>query len=119
MANEPYGRASFASIQALKGFVPSRRADFPPEFFSDEPPKPTETGGVRYAASSALYAPRGDGDQYHLQMWLWDVETPALVYTDELVCDSVEDGWKFLSLMTEWIFSHVPKEWSPGPVVRR
>jgi hypothetical protein len=110
VSNGSYSRVSLAAIQALEGFNPIRRADFSPEFFPDEPPKPADMGGLRYAATSALYAPRGIGDQYHLQMWLWNVEAPTLVYTDELVCDSVEDGKEFLSLMVEWIFSHIPRD---------
>jgi hypothetical protein len=109
VANDAYGGAVFATLQELPDFAPARWNDFPPEFLADEPPAPANTGGARYALTAALYAPTGEGDQYHLQMWLWDVETPALVYTDELVCDTVEDGQEFLTLMAEWVFSHVPR----------
>jgi hypothetical protein len=108
--NEPFGQAVYEGIEGLEGVEAMRITAFPLEFFPDEPPRPAETANRRYAATSAFYAPRGIGDRYHLQVWLWDVETPALVYTDELVCDDLEDAEEFITLMLEWIFSNVPAE---------
>jgi hypothetical protein len=110
VVNEPYGEELLSQIQSLKNVDPLKIDSFPPGFIPDEVPSLEDTQGRRYAASSALYAPRGFGDRYHMQVWLWDVETPTLVYTDELVCDDLEDAQVYMPFMVEWIFSNVPKE---------
>lgn len=74
------------------------------EFAPDEPPARNLTGGQRYALTGAAYP---DGEEYHLQLWLWDTVEPALIYTDELVCEEVTESGEFLALLVEWLFSHL------------
>jgi hypothetical protein len=69
----------------------------------DEPP-PLLLAGERYAMTGATYPDLGE---YHLQLWLWDLEEPALIYTDELVSEEVTDSSEFVALLVQWLFSHL------------
>jgi hypothetical protein len=51
---------------------------------------------------------RGDEAQYHLTLWLWDMETGDLVCSDEMVCRDEEDRARILPLLMEWLFSRIP-----------
>jgi hypothetical protein len=51
---------------------------------------------------------RKDEAQYHLKLWLWDMETGGLVCSDEMVCRDAGDMARILPLLVGWLFSRIP-----------
>jgi hypothetical protein len=97
-------------IGKLEGnFPPAKQnlpVEIPPEDLApDEPPPVSLLDGQQYVVTGASFPDEGE---HHLQVWLWDVEEPTLIYTDELVCEEIPDAAEFMPLLIEWIFSHVP-----------
>lgn len=97
-------------IEKLPGNFPPTNQRLPSgmklsDLTPDEPPALSLVGGRQYVVTGQSFP---DDGLHHLQVWLWDVLEPTLVYTDELVCEEVEDAAEFMPLLIEWIFSHVP-----------
>jgi hypothetical protein len=84
------------------------------EFLPDEPPPAKWIDDRQYVLTGALY-PDADAGQQHLQIWLWDMKAPALVHTDEMVCDNFSDGREYVSYLADWVFSHVPEQVTYDP----
>lgn len=78
-----------------------------PEPPSDLPPPNSVVDDLKYALTGQLFP---DEEENHFQLWLWDMKTPRLIYTDELVCEEFADGEELLPAMIAWIFSQIPKE---------
>jgi hypothetical protein len=88
------------------------------------PADPSVSPALIYAgAVSADYALTGaasyrkDEAQYHLKLWLWDMETGDLVCSDEMVCRDGEDMVRILPLLMEWLFSRIPSGETGDPVI--
>jgi hypothetical protein len=108
--NAQFRSSVAAEIRNLPGNFPPSEQNLPAgmaptDLPSDEPPPASMVGGRQYVVTGQSFPDEGE---HHLQVWLWDVAEPTLVYTDELVCEEVEEAGEFMSLLIEWIFSHVP-----------
>ncbi|MDR1617930.1 MAG: hypothetical protein LBS06_02635 [Treponema sp.] len=60
-----------------------------------------------YALTGAASYQSGES-QYHLKLWLWNMETGNLVCSDEMVCRDAGDMARILPLLVGWLFSRVP-----------
>jgi hypothetical protein len=60
---------------------------------------------------------RRDEAQYHLTLWLWNMEIGDLVCSDEMVCRDREDMARILPLLLEWLFSRISSDETGDPVV--
>jgi hypothetical protein len=56
----------------------------------------------------------GDEDSQHLQVWLWDGESGALVYTDELVAYAPEEAEEYMPALISWVFSKAAVKAEPA-----
>jgi hypothetical protein len=74
----------------------------------DYPPDAAYLGGMRYAMTGEYYIDMDD--LQHFQLWLWNGPNGALIYTDEMVFESMEEAEGYLPPMVSWIFSHIPEE---------
>ena len=72
----------------------------------DEPPDPSLLSGLPYVFTGEYYFD-ADG-MHHFQLWLWNSETGALVYTDELLAEDVEEAEGYLPALVTWVFSKIP-----------
>jgi hypothetical protein len=73
---------------------------------TDMPPVRELTPGARFALTGGVYA--GDNeDQYYLQLWLWDMNSSTMIYTDDLVYSDIDEGLENLPGLVEWLFSHI------------
>ncbi|MDR1618943.1 MAG: hypothetical protein LBS06_07870 [Treponema sp.] len=66
----------------------------------------TDVTRADYALTGTTFY-RGDESQYHLKLWLWNMETGDLVCSDEMVCRDNRDMARILPLLMEWIFSRI------------
>jgi hypothetical protein len=110
IGNDPAlaGRMQNAAIREIgnqEGFTPRLR-EGPPPARVDEPPDPSLLGGMPYALTGEHYFDT-DGLQ-HCQLWLWESESGALVYTDELMAEDGDEAEGYLPVLTRWVFSQVP-----------
>jgi hypothetical protein len=83
---------------------------------TDMPPVQELTPGVRYALTGGVY-PADDEAQAYLQLWLWDMNSSAMIYTDDLVYEDIDSALESLPGLVEWLFSHIieqPAEAEPG-----
>jgi hypothetical protein len=87
---------------------------------TDMPPIRELVPGVRFALTGGVYPGAFPGDNY-LQMWLWDMSSSSMIYTDDLVYEHIDEGLEALPGLVEWLFSHivavpVAEEAPPEPV---
>jgi hypothetical protein len=82
---------------------------------TDMPPIGEMVPGVRYALTGRVYSGDHETDRY-LQLWLWDMRTSTMIYTDDLVYEHETtrfeyadrtEGLKYLPALVEWLFSHI------------
>jgi hypothetical protein len=84
---------------------------------TDMPPVRELTPGVRYALTGGVY-PGDDESQSYLQLWLWDMDSSAMIYTDDLVDDDIDSALESLPGLVAWLFSHiVERTVEPEPVI--
>jgi hypothetical protein len=76
------------------------------EIPTDMPPVPGLTAGARYALTGGVY-PGSTAGEYYLQLWLWDMSSSTMIYTDDLVYDDIEQAMESLPGLVEWLFSHI------------
>ncbi|MDR2047853.1 MAG: PorT family protein [Treponema sp.] len=83
---------------------------------TDMPPIRELTPGARYALTGGVYPGTYD-NEYYLQLWLWDMTSSTMIYTDDLVYQNIDEGLESLPGLVEWLFSHiveVVREAEPG-----
>jgi hypothetical protein len=73
---------------------------------TDMPPIRDLAAGARYALTGGVYPGNNEGE-YYLQLWLWDMTTSAMIYTDDLVYQNIDEGLEALPGLVEWLFSHI------------
>jgi hypothetical protein len=76
------------------------------EIPTDMPPRPDLIPGARYALSGGVYMGIR-AREYYLQLWLWDMSGPTMIYTDDLVYGDMEEAMASLPGLVEWLFSHI------------
>jgi hypothetical protein len=76
------------------------------EIPTDMPPRPDLIPGARYALSGGVYMGIRTGE-YYLQLWLWDMNGPTMIYTDDLVYSEMDEAMVSLPGLVEWLFSHI------------
>jgi hypothetical protein len=74
----------------------------------DEPPDPSLLGGMPYVLTGEYYF--DDVGMQHCQLWLWISDSGALVLTDELVAEDVEEAEGYLPALVRWIFSQLAED---------
>jgi hypothetical protein len=72
----------------------------------DLPPDSMLLGGLPYALTGEYYY--DTEDMQHFQLWLWNSGTGALVYTDELVAEDIDEAVGYLPALVAWVFSQIP-----------
>jgi hypothetical protein len=73
---------------------------------TDMPPEPDLVPGARYAITGGVY-PGNYENEYFLQLWLWDMGTSTMIYTDDLRYEDRAEGLETLPDLVEWLFSHI------------
>jgi hypothetical protein len=73
---------------------------------TDMPPIRELVPGARYALTGGVY-PGNFGADYYLQLWLWDMRSSTMIYTDDLVYENRAEGLEALPGLVEWLFSHI------------
>jgi hypothetical protein len=73
---------------------------------TDMPPIRELAPGARYALTGGVY-PGNSGGEYFLQLWLWDMNSSSMIYTDDLVYQDVTEALETLPGLVEWLFSHI------------
>jgi hypothetical protein len=76
------------------------------EIPTDMPPRPDLIPSARYALSGGVYMGIR-AREYYLQLWLWDMNGPTMIYTDDLVYGDMEEAMASLPGLVEWLFSHI------------
>jgi hypothetical protein len=71
----------------------------------DLPPDQSLVGDLPYALTGEYYY--DTEDMQHCQLWLWNSRTGALVYTDELVAEEIEEAVGYLPALVAWILSQI------------
>ncbi|MDR1443305.1 MAG: PorT family protein [Treponema sp.] len=74
---------------------------------TDMPPVRELTPGVRFALTGGVYPGNNDESQFYLQLWLWDMHSSAMIYTDDLVYEDTGSALESLPGLVEWLFSHI------------
>jgi hypothetical protein len=76
---------------------------------TDMPPVRELVPGARYALTGGVYA--GDEDiQSYIQLWLWDITSSIMIYSDDLVYDNTDNALENLPGLVEWLFSHIVEQ---------
>jgi hypothetical protein len=84
---------------------------------TDMPPLREMVPGARYALTGGVYPGTYEGQSY-LQLWLWDMDTATMIYTDDLVYETSDEGLESLPGLVRWLFSHITETTEePEPVV--
>jgi hypothetical protein len=73
---------------------------------TDMPPSRELVPAARYALTGGVY-PGTYQNQYYLQLWLWDMATSSMIYSDDLVYQDIEKGLVALPGLVEWLFEHI------------
>jgi hypothetical protein len=71
----------------------------------DEPPESSLLMGIPYVLTGEYYF--DDEDMEHFQLWLWEGDSGSLVFTDELVAESIDEAEGYLPSLVAWLFSKV------------
>jgi predicted secreted protein len=79
------------------------------EIPTDMPPRPDLIPGARYALSGGVYMGIR-AREYYLQLWLWDMNGPSMIYTDDLVYGDMEEAMASLPGLVAWLFSHIHEQ---------
>jgi hypothetical protein len=83
---------------------------------TDMPPIREMVPGARYALTGGVYPGNYEAERY-LQLWLWDMRSSTMIYTDDLVYEDRAKGLEALPGLVEWLFSHITEEAEePEPV---
>jgi hypothetical protein len=78
---------------------------------TDMPPIRELVPGARFALTGGVYPGN------YLQLWLWDMASSSMIYSDDLVYEDLDEGLESLPGLVEWLFSHiteVPGENAPA-----
>jgi hypothetical protein len=82
---------------------------------TDMPPVRELVPGSRYALTGGVYPGNYENEEY-IQLWLWDMNSATMIYSDDLVYQHIEEGLESLPGLVEWLFSHILKpEPEPEP----
>jgi hypothetical protein len=100
---QKYSPRNARSAQALDSGIPT-----------DMPPVRELVPGARYALTGGVYPGNYETEDY-LQLWLWDMRTSTMIYTDDLVYENRIEGLKYLPGLVEWLFSHITEEAAEEP----
>jgi hypothetical protein len=73
---------------------------------TDMPPIREMVPGARYALTGGVYPGNYEAERY-LQLWLWDMRSSTMIYTDDLVYEDRAKGLESLPGLVEWLFSHI------------
>ncbi|MDR3166357.1 MAG: PorT family protein [Treponema sp.] len=105
--------ATVDEVAGIDGYTPQlvsltefpESVNFPP----DEPPAPNYLGNSKYVLTGEFYIDLDEGMQ-HFQLWLWKSADGALVYTDELVAEDIDEALSYMPALVSWVFSRIPEE---------
>jgi hypothetical protein len=81
---------------------------------TDMPPYRSLTAGARYALTGGVYSGIEAGE-FYLQLWLWDMNTSTMIYTDDLVFEDINAALESLPSLVEWLFSHIHEDLIGAP----
>jgi hypothetical protein len=73
---------------------------------TDMPPVRELALGARYALTGGVY-PGNYEHEYYIQLWLWDMSSSTMIYTDDLVYQNIAEALDTLPGLVEWLFSHI------------
>jgi hypothetical protein len=73
---------------------------------TDMPPVRELTPGARYALTGGVYPGNYDHEHY-IQLWLWDMTSSTMIYSDDLVFEDIAESLETLPGLVEWLFSHI------------
>jgi hypothetical protein len=82
---------------------------------TDMPPLPELVPGARYALTGRVLLGT-DGTERYLQLWLWDMRTSTMIYTDQQVYEDRAQELESLPGYVEWLFSHITEAVVEEPV---
>jgi hypothetical protein len=107
----PFNAAVTRAVAALGKYTPRQVSRATVEAAglripTDMPPVRELVPGVSYALTGGVY-PGNDESQYYLQLWLWDVHSSTMIYTDDLVYQEIDSAMESLPGLVEWLFSHI------------
>jgi hypothetical protein len=105
--------ATVEEVKGIDGYTPQlvslrefpESVSFPP----DEPPAPAYLGNSKYVLTGEFYVDL-DEEMQHFQLWLWKSADGALVYTDELVAEDIDEAMGYMPALVSWVFSRIPEE---------
>jgi hypothetical protein len=95
---------TIGEVEKLADFTPRPLNTAGPQ--PDMPPDPGLLGGLPYVLTGEYYF--DTEDMQHFQLWLWNSTSGALVYTDELVAEDIEEAVGYLPPLVAWVFSKIP-----------
>jgi hypothetical protein len=81
---------------------------------TDMPPIRELVPGARYALTGGVYPGNYEHEEY-LQLWLWDMSSGVMIYSDDLVYQRLDEGLESLPGLVEWLFSHIVEPVPPPP----
>ena len=79
-------------------------------------PSPSMTMGAPFAVTGELSL-NSETELWHLRLYLWMMEENRLVFSDELTAYDRDDCRQNLPGMMDWLFSWIPVQEPPKPVV--
>jgi hypothetical protein len=87
------------------------------EIPTDMPPSRGLAPAARYALTGGVYGDQS-GESY-LQLWLWDMTTSTMIYSDDLlIYNDLEGALQSLPGLVEWLFSHIREVIVEAPEVQ-
>jgi hypothetical protein len=105
--------ATIEEVKGIDGYTPQlvSLTEFPESinFPPDEPPAPNYLGNSKYVLTGEFYIDL-DEEMQHFQLWLWKSADGALVYTDELVAEDIDEAMSYMPALVSWVFSRIPEE---------
>jgi hypothetical protein len=116
-----FQKAVYTELEKQERFVPSLVpvSQAQTEIFPLDAP-PQLPGDFRYAMTGAFY-PKADFPEegrFQFQLWLWDMGGPTLVYTNELACEEIAEGWEFLPKLIQQLIDRFLEMYPAPPVVK-
>jgi hypothetical protein len=111
-AAETFNQAAITAVNNLQKYSPRQvsigdLSAMGVRIPTDRPPNRGLTPGARFALTGGVY-PGNEGD-YYLQLWLWDMNSSTIIYTDDLLYENINEGLESLNGLVEWLFVHILK----------
>ncbi|MDR0598154.1 MAG: PorT family protein [Treponema sp.] len=114
-----FNAAVFEAVRGLQKYSPRNISAWAAQSLgvnipTDMPPVRELVPGARYALTGGVYPGTYETERY-LQLWLWDMRTSTMIYTDDLVYEDRIQGLESLPGLVEWLFSHIVEVAEPEP----